>query len=113
MVDGEPKGHNILFFVFVDLADGIGYDSRGDPNCTIHSLCDLYDGISVEAKTIKEFWLKPKIRNMIDQNVSKALVYAVQPCQACDLVEYRTDQYYCIVPCLDAEGRFRKPERTD
>jgi hypothetical protein len=24
----------------------------------------------VEAKTIKEFWLKPKIRNMIEQGVS-------------------------------------------
>lgn len=41
-----------------------------DPACIINALCDLYDGISVEAKTIKEYWLKPKIRNMIEQGVS-------------------------------------------
>jgi len=59
-----------LYVPGIDLADGVGVDARGDPNCIIHALCDLYDGISVEAKTIKEFWLKPKIRNMIEQGVS-------------------------------------------
>ncbi|ODM98694.1 Retinoblastoma-like protein 1 [Orchesella cincta] len=40
-----------------------------DPACIINMLCDLYDGISVEAKTIKEYWLKPKIRSMIEQGL--------------------------------------------
>ncbi len=53
------------------MAETVGIDSHGDPTCIIHALCVLYDGISVEAKTIKEFWLKPQIRNMIDQGMLK------------------------------------------
>ena len=46
-------------------------NSQGEEPCIIHDLCDLYDGISLEAKTIKEFWLKPKIKNMLEQGVNK------------------------------------------
>jgi hypothetical protein len=52
-----------------DLAEAGGDPRSGDPTCIIHALCDLYDGVSVEAKTIKEYWLKPKIRTMIDAGV--------------------------------------------
>lgn len=49
-----------------ELAEAGGDARSGEPTCIIHALCDNYDGISVEAKTIKEYWLKPKIRGMID-----------------------------------------------
>ncbi len=56
---------------FADMAGIVDFRIIGsDPACIINALCDLYDGISVEAKTIKEYWLKPKIRNMIEQGVS-------------------------------------------
>lgn len=56
---------------FADMAGIVDFRLIGsDPACIINELCDLYDGIGVEAKTIKEYWLKPKIRNMIEQGVS-------------------------------------------
>ncbi|CAG7834073.1 unnamed protein product [Allacma fusca] len=61
---------NLLTAQFAESAENL-VDSVGEPICIIHKLCDLYDGISVEAKTIKEFWLKPKIRSMIEQGTLK------------------------------------------
>ena len=59
----------LIWILLLEMADNL-IDAGGEPICIIHKLCDLYDGISVEATTIKEFWLKPKIRNMIEQGVS-------------------------------------------
>lgn len=64
-----------LFHIVAEFADMAGIvDFRligSDPACIMNVLCDLYDGIAVEAKTIKEYWLKPKIRNMMEQGVGK------------------------------------------
>jgi len=62
--------YNVFILVLKELAENGTVDARGDPICIIHELCDLFDGISVEAKTIKEFWLRPKIKNMVEQGVS-------------------------------------------
>jgi hypothetical protein len=63
-----------MIFMLIELAEAGGDPRASEPTCIIHALCDLYDGVSVEAKTIKEFWLKPKLRQMLDGGVSTTLI---------------------------------------
>jgi hypothetical protein len=63
-----------MIFINIELAEAGGDPRASEPTCIIHALCDLYDGVSVEAKTIKEFWLKPKLRQMLDGGVSTVVL---------------------------------------
>ncbi|XP_038069969.1 retinoblastoma-like protein 1 isoform X2 [Patiria miniata] len=40
-----------------------------DPPCIIERLCDLHDGLVLEAKGIKEHWWKPHIRKLIEDRI--------------------------------------------
>ena len=56
-------------------------DANFKPNekhvCIIQALCDKWDGISVEAKTIKEHWCKPCIKRMIDKDILRTKVNGI------------------------------------
>ncbi|ESO96313.1 hypothetical protein LOTGIDRAFT_227069 [Lottia gigantea] len=52
------------------------YDSKDwkppvEAPCIIQLLCDKHDGLSLEAKTIKEHWWKPHIKKLFDRKVLK------------------------------------------
>ncbi|XP_022082190.1 LOW QUALITY PROTEIN: retinoblastoma-like protein 1 [Acanthaster planci] len=52
------------------------YSSRNyavppDPPCIIEKLCELHDGLVLEAKGIKEHWWKPHIHKLIEDRVLK------------------------------------------
>jgi len=40
-----------------------------DPPCIIATLCELHDGLLVEAKGIKEHYFKPYISKLFDRKV--------------------------------------------
>ncbi|XP_071968323.1 retinoblastoma-like protein 1 isoform X2 [Engystomops pustulosus] len=44
-------------------------DGGEDPPCIISTLCDLYDGITVEAKGIKQHYFKPYISKLYDRKI--------------------------------------------
>ena len=39
--------------------------------CIIEKLCELHDGLILEAKGIKEHWWKPHIRKLIEEKVKR------------------------------------------
>ncbi|KAL2090638.1 hypothetical protein ACEWY4_012901 [Coilia grayii] len=45
--------------------------SSGDPPCVIDKLCELHDGLVVEAKGIKEHYFKPYIKRLFEKKVLK------------------------------------------
>ncbi|KAM4622826.1 retinoblastoma-like protein 1 [Discoglossus pictus] len=45
--------------------------SLQDPTCIIGTLCDLHDGLKVEAKGIKEHYFKPYISKLYDRKILK------------------------------------------
>ncbi|XP_056405342.1 retinoblastoma-like protein 1 isoform X5 [Hyla sarda] len=46
-------------------------DDGEDPPCIISALCDHYDGLTVEAKGIKQFYFKPYIAKLYDRKIIK------------------------------------------
>lgn len=46
--------------------------SSGDSPCVIDKLCDLHDGLVVEAKGIKEHYFKPYIKRLFERKVSSS-----------------------------------------
>ncbi|XP_070574365.1 retinoblastoma-like protein 1 [Ptychodera flava] len=47
------------------------YRAPQEPICIIEKLCDLHDGLVVEAKGIKEHWFKPYIKKLFDKRILK------------------------------------------
>jgi hypothetical protein len=47
------------------------------PNCIIQALCDKWEGISVEAKGIKEHWCKPFIKRMTEKDNLKCKNFGI------------------------------------
>lgn len=59
---------------YVGLPPGFGsqdYKPPVHPPCIIEKLCDLHDGLIVEAKGIKEHYWKPYIKKLFERKVSK------------------------------------------
>ncbi|XP_039590831.1 retinoblastoma-like protein 1 [Polypterus senegalus] len=57
---GLPAGYNSLDFTTPE-----------DPPCIINHLCELYDGLVVEAKGIKEHYFRPYIRRLFQKGILK------------------------------------------
>ncbi|XP_077982360.1 retinoblastoma-like protein 1 [Glandiceps talaboti] len=47
------------------------YKAPTEPACIIEKLCELHDGLVIEAKGIKEHWFKPYIKKLFDKRILK------------------------------------------
>ena len=65
----------VLCFLVTVATPGLPKDwpdtaSSGQPPCVIDKLCELHDGLVVEAKGIKEHYFKPYIKRLFERKVS-------------------------------------------
>lgn len=62
----------MLHVVCVGLPDGYhadGHAALDKPPCVLERLCELHDGLVVEAKGIKQHYFKPYIQKLFEKQV--------------------------------------------
>ncbi|XP_053309761.1 retinoblastoma-like protein 1 isoform X2 [Spea bombifrons] len=66
-----PNKEDLLNPSFAENMLSAHADDAADPPCIIDVLCDLHDGLKVEAKGIKEHYFKPYIAKLYDRRILK------------------------------------------
>lgn len=79
----SKSAHNVLNPSFPGLPENFNTEDfklmNEQPSCILKVLCDKWDGIAVDAKSFREHWLKPYLKDLVNRRVLQVSHASEQP----------------------------------